>query len=478
MKVLYRSNSTDKHKISIILLDWSCRESFHMLDYLAKQTVSREQYEIIWIEYYDRQSAEIFQMLEKSKTEGRPPVVDKWIVMDVPKDVYYHKHLMYNVGIVASEGEIVVICDSDTVVGPNFVESIIKTFEAEDNIVLHLDEVRSVSRKFYPFNYPTVDDIIKNDCINFSNGKTKGLWDEEDPLHTRNYGACLCALRKDLISIGGADEHIDYLGHICGPYELTFRLINAGKKEVWHQSEFLYHTWHPGTDGHNNYLGPHDGKNMSTTALETIVTGRTFPLVENIAIKTLRTGGSDSRKNLLQEACPPENFARWNTLRLKKAKNKSQRYLIKPSLKTRWQLPWIKLLLLLEAIILKVKHRSRFKTTPSAKGFFKKCRQALSFISRLPGESSATMRRYASIAFQLRRIGVRRVAIYGKGNSARALQLLCEEFALRVKKISTNPLELNKCADKIIIASLIGTSTSAKELESAGIHPDEIVKLQ
>ena len=66
-------------------------------------------------------------------------------------------------------------------------------------------------------------------------GKTTGLLDNVDPLHTRNYGACMSALREDLLKIGGADEHIDYLEHICGPYEMTFRLVNAGKREVWYR---------------------------------------------------------------------------------------------------------------------------------------------------------------------------------------------------------------------------------------------------
>src|SRR4030043_18698 len=68
---------------------------------------------------------------------------------------------------------------------------------------------------------------------------------------------------------------------------MTFRLVNAGKKEVWHQEEFIYHTWHPGTDGMGNYLGPHDGRNVSTTALKARITGRVMPLVENPAIRML-----------------------------------------------------------------------------------------------------------------------------------------------------------------------------------------------
>ena len=79
-------------------------------------------------------------------------------------------------------------------------------------------------------------------------------------LHTRNYGSCMAALKEDLLKIGGADEHFDYLGYICGPHDMTYRLINAGVREVWHPSEFTYHTWHPNQGGSADHEGPHDGK--------------------------------------------------------------------------------------------------------------------------------------------------------------------------------------------------------------------------
>ena len=108
-----------------------------------------------------------------------------------------------------------------------------------------------------------------------------------------------CLQRDDLIAIGGADEHIDYLGHICGPYDMTFRLMNAGRKEVWHQNEWLYHTWHPGQAGDKNFAGPHDGYHMSTTALDVRWTGRMLPLDENPAIALLRLKKTDSPSQTL-----------------------------------------------------------------------------------------------------------------------------------------------------------------------------------
>lgn len=287
--VFQKPISEKKPKVSIILLDWNCRESFHILKYLDRQNVSRADFEVIWVEYYANKPQKLQKMVFARNGVHGEPLLDQWIILNMHENTYYHKHLMYNVGIAASRGEIIVIMDSDAFVSPSFVQNIITFFAQNEKAILHLDEVRNISRKFYPFNYPLPDDVLGKGCINWKKGKTTGLWDKADILHTRNYGACFCARRTDIISIGGADEHIDYLGHICGPYDLTFRLINRGLKEVWHETEFLYHTWHPGTDGVNNYLGPHDGSNLSTTALAALYTGRVMPWNENPAIRMLRT---------------------------------------------------------------------------------------------------------------------------------------------------------------------------------------------
>ena len=36
MEIIFK-NSVQSPKVSIVLLDWSCRESFHILNYLANQ---------------------------------------------------------------------------------------------------------------------------------------------------------------------------------------------------------------------------------------------------------------------------------------------------------------------------------------------------------------------------------------------------------------------------------------------------------
>lgn len=280
---IHKESKVASPKVSLILLDWSVRESFHICHYLRNQTVPRDQFEVIVLEYYSTLSPALLQFEAD---------FDSIAALEMPKSSYYHKHLMYNIGFLLSKGDIIVICDSDAMAKPTFIESIIKEFEKDPNIILHIDQFRNNRKDLYPFNYPSFEDVIGEGCNNWIDGITTGIAATSDLLHRRNYGACFCCKRTDYIAIGGADEHIDYVGHICGPYDLTFRLSNLGRKEIWHRKEFLYHTWHPGSDGVNNYLGPHDGRNMSTTALDHIATGRTSPHVANTLINEIQKGAS------------------------------------------------------------------------------------------------------------------------------------------------------------------------------------------
>jgi hypothetical protein len=276
-------------RLSLILLDWSVRESFHLLHYLRHQSVDRDQFEVIVIEFYSRIAEPLKQFADE---------VDTWVLLEMPETCIYHKHLMYNCGLTLAHGEVAVLCDSDAMVKDSFIETILSHFKDRQQIVLHFDEFRNTQRDFYPFKYPSFEEVLGDGCINNIDGKSAGIVDRIDPLHSRNYGACMCARREDLIAIGGADEHVDYLGHICGPYEMTFRLLNNGFKEVWNETEYLYHTWHPGQAGMDNYQGPHDGRQLSSTALTALMTGRVFPLVENEVIRLFREGKPISEMSL------------------------------------------------------------------------------------------------------------------------------------------------------------------------------------
>src|SRR5438445_4986206 len=181
MRVL-KSTGRVSPRVSIVLLDWSVRESFHLLHYLRKQDVPRALFEVLLVEYHSRVSPAVRAFEDE---------LDTWILLDMPTDCYYHKHLMYNAGIVHSLGGVCVFCDSDAMVGPGFVGAIAGAFDREPSIVLHLDQFRNVRRDLYPFCYPSFDEVLGPGCINRVDGRTKGIAASDDPLHERNYGACM-----------------------------------------------------------------------------------------------------------------------------------------------------------------------------------------------------------------------------------------------------------------------------------------------
>jgi hypothetical protein len=297
MRIEFQARVGPNPQVSVVLLDWSCRQSAHVLDCLANQSVPRERYEIIWVEYYNQLSECLKNKLRSDCPAASARAVDIAAVLEMPDGLCYHKHMMLNAGLMLARGQIVCFADSDAMMRRTFVESILNAFDENGDIVLHFDEVRNSDSRFYPFNNPPLREITGVGSINWLNGKPTGLLDRSDLLHMRNYGACMAALRSSLIGIGGSDMHMDYLGHVCGFYEMTWRLVNAGKRERWHDREWLYHVWHPGENGHRNFIGPHDGLLVSKRALIARQTGRVMPFVEHPAIEALRTGretGPDS----------------------------------------------------------------------------------------------------------------------------------------------------------------------------------------
>jgi len=287
------------------LLDWSVRESFHSLQYLNQQTVSRDEYELIWLEFYDRKPLKLQEMVFRQGKEI--PLLDQWIVAGYGSDIIFNKHRLYNVGILASQGQYCVICDSDAIFTPNFVARILESFSETPHTALHLDEIRNSDPRFHPFAYPSIEEVLGSGCINWTGTTSRGLDASDDMLHAANYGACMAASRDDLLAIGGADEHVDYLGYICGPYELTFRLVNHGLTERWLRDEYIYHVWHPNEGGINtDYQGPSDGLGMSLRSLESRATGRIEPFLENPWIRQAREGKHLNVQELLQSLADRE----------------------------------------------------------------------------------------------------------------------------------------------------------------------------
>ena len=256
--------------VSVILLDWSVRERFHALQWLNRQTVDRSRFELLWIELHDRVVTEALDGADVLVTCGQRGL--------------YHKHAGYNVGLLQARGRIVTVCDSDAVFPPDFIASVAAAFERPGDdepraIVLMHYERRTAAT--YPDGLSRMEDVAAY------------AWRELQP----NVGACMSVRRVDALRFGGFDEHPAYRGYVCGPYELGWRLVNAGLPEIWHpEAVTLWHFAHPEPSGHFlqfsldrwcEVSAPHVDFH-AWKAVEAFSTGRLLPSLEHPGVHAER----------------------------------------------------------------------------------------------------------------------------------------------------------------------------------------------
>jgi glycosyltransferase involved in cell wall biosynthesis len=290
--------------VSVILLDWSVRERFHTLDWLNKQNLPRDDYELIWVELYDRVPPEAMDKADVVITCGQKGT--------------YAKHKGYNVGYLHARGHIVNVCDSDAVFPPDFISSIRKTFTSNgsaelESLVLMHDEFRN-NESSYPDGISTIEEVRGYPWL--------PLW--------KNFGACISFRRIDAIRFGGWDEHRSFRGFFAGA-DLPWRLINAGLPHIWHDASVcLYHFAHPHPEASyklfsfdlkmwRELLAP-TVHGAPLTAVESFATGRVLPLRENSEIHAarmaLRTIGSDGETMIGNLPIPVGGFTKVQVLKM------------------------------------------------------------------------------------------------------------------------------------------------------------------
>lgn len=298
--IVHKNSAPASPRLSFILLDWGVRERFATLDWLLKQNISKDQYELIWVELYDRVVDEVMEKAD--------------VVITCNQQGTYHKHLGYNIGLLQARGDLVCVCDSDAVFPPDFVSSVFRAFRMEDQslpaplVLMHYEWRTSL---LYPEGLADTESL--KDSVRWQ------WW----PLIV-NEGACMTVRRTDAIRFGGFDEHASYRGYLCGPYDLGWRLVNAGWPEVWHdESVALWHFAHPdpiGTNGQRASLKqllekayPHI-HGHALTAVEAFSTGRFQPLLENPEIWALRMQDRHIGSELESRYCNltgQRGYSRW-----------------------------------------------------------------------------------------------------------------------------------------------------------------------
>lgn len=289
-------NKSIKVKLSIILLDWSVREYFQALHFLKEQSVSRNLYELIWVELYDREANIVKEVCDQ--------------LICCHQSGIYHKHKGYNAGLLAAKGELVCICDSDAVFPNDFVERILHCYYKDGYDQKPERKIVQVFQRRTKTPYPGLDKI-----------KLKSIENDYEWETWNNVCACGIFLRNDIIAFGGFDEHKTYRGFFCGYSELTNRMVNMLIDEYWIPDSELA-IWH---FAHLRPTDPSYGMKMVSIlkeiqsdeidgnaiyAIECIASGRFHPLVENYEIKKIRMTSRKFASELEQSYADGKSYYR------------------------------------------------------------------------------------------------------------------------------------------------------------------------
>ena len=207
--------------ISIVMVDGSFRESFHSLDYFGKQTLLPVQYELIWVEYYDRVNPVLAEAI------ARYP---NFRVITLNRTGLYHSSYCFNAGIQASRGAVLVIPDADVVVEEDFLETVWQEHQKNEELVMYsyrYDQAKATYRPDWDIAY------LRQVCTS------------PNPY---NWGPCLSVRAKWLRQINGYEQHSSFAsGFHLNAQDVYTRLKNTGLYVKWHPKIRLYHPWHPQT---------------------------------------------------------------------------------------------------------------------------------------------------------------------------------------------------------------------------------------
>lgn len=206
-------------KISVIMIDGGFRERAFSARSFCRQDFSEDDYEVLWIEFYDRVHPDV---LAEERVRA--------VTLDNPPDVTYHSSKCFNRGIREASGEILVIPDADQIARPDFLS---RTWE------LHADYNR-LALYSYRFNEPGPGVLESHELPEL---ETKCIC-----TNPRNHGGCLSVRKKWLLEINGYEEHPVFSGgfHANG-YDVFTRLSLLGLAVQWEPTLPLYHPWHPFT---------------------------------------------------------------------------------------------------------------------------------------------------------------------------------------------------------------------------------------
>lgn len=205
----------DTVRISIVMVDGGFRENFRPIEYWLNQTLPRNQYELIWVDYTDRVATEITALPKvRCFALGRD---------DEPQVLAY----AFNEGIRRARGEIVVLPDADVACEPDLLETVANELTEDHELVLYVLRLDQPKAHFRPDQ-----DLghLRRTC---------------SIKHTYNYGGCTAVRREWLIKMNGYEQLPFFAAYHYNGGDNYIRFKNMGLKVRWHPTQRVYHPWHP-----------------------------------------------------------------------------------------------------------------------------------------------------------------------------------------------------------------------------------------
>ncbi len=250
-------------KLSIVMVDGAFRESYHAVDFFCTQTLPPQDFELIWVEYYDTIAPALSEKIARYPNAR---------VITLNRTGVYHSSYCFNAGIAASRGEVILIPDADQVAEPDLLAQVWDMHQTDDRLVMYL------------FRYEEAEDLhqtpitlphLRRVCV------LKG---------PNNFGACLTVRKKWLLAINGYEQHpVFATGFHANGQDINTRLKNLGLPIMWHPRIRLYHPWHPYTkfvdDSHRRQevVIRYRAVNLLTTAYDGIDPAQNHPLPSDLA---------------------------------------------------------------------------------------------------------------------------------------------------------------------------------------------------
>jgi hypothetical protein len=224
---------TDKRPlISVILVDGSFRERFQSVDFLCNQTLPPDEYEVVWVEYYDHVNRKLQEKQERYKN---------FRTITLKRKGEYHSSYCFNRGITESRGEVLVIPDADVIVEKDFLDTIWQEHRRCEKLAMYL----------YRYNEPE-DQHIEPVTLDHLRSVCRLT-------NTTNFGGCLTVRKEWMLYINGYEQHeIFSSGFHANGADIASRLKALGLHIMWHPELKLYHPYHGySSDSTFNYKMQH-----------------------------------------------------------------------------------------------------------------------------------------------------------------------------------------------------------------------------